>query len=598
MDSLEAVFNGRIFRIPDYQRGYSWETGQLSDLWSDIELLDEGKDHYTGVLSVIAPDKKTPKTLNVVDGQQRLTTLVILIKSICDLFDDDEWIPAVDKQKRYYVEKYLHFKRGGGEIDEVVFGYEENNPSHVHFKTEILGLHDTKDDDKTLYTLNLTSAYKFFQEKLAETEKEIAGALLQKITEQLKFNCYEIQDDLNQFVAFETMNNRGKQLSDMELLKNRLIYLSTLLPDLPNSEGEKDELRRDINNAWKTVYEYLGKDPQKRLSDDDFLRDHWILNFQYERKTARAYRDELLSQHFTAKNIRNKNLSYREISKYVHDIQNTVKAYFYMLNPDDSSCRYSENVREWLSKLNRLGFHAWRPMVMSVLSKGWDDNIILDILKRAERFNFVAFNVQFRRTSYKNSELYRCAKEMHESKEQWGHKRVADRLDEIKMPSLTLKRRFVNSMHENDNGFYAWSGLHYFLYEYELKLQKDKRDTAKVHWNDVNQETIEHIFPQTPGRGTWSAFRSKKNKKLVHDLGNLLLMAHKKNIRLSNKSFVEKCNHETSGYKSGSYSAIEVASNKDWTPDSVCKRRDLLLNFMWERWNMEDKDPLEQNEVA
>ena len=83
------------------------------------------------------------------------------------------------------------------------------------------------------------------------------------------FNEYEIDNDLDIFVTFETMNNRGKELSLLELLKNRLIYLSTLLK-VP--EDQQRSLRHNITAVWKTIYEYLGKEEGRPLDDDQFLR--------------------------------------------------------------------------------------------------------------------------------------------------------------------------------------------------------------------------------------------------------------------------------------------------------------------------------------
>ncbi|TOP04225.1 hypothetical protein CGH23_23870, partial [Vibrio parahaemolyticus] len=76
------------------------------------------------------------------------------------------------------------------------------------------------------------------------------------------------------------MNNRGKPLTSLELLKNRLIYLSTLFHD----HAGHDVLRRKINNAWKTMYEYLGKNPEAPLNDNLFLRNHWTMYFKYTRQ--------------------------------------------------------------------------------------------------------------------------------------------------------------------------------------------------------------------------------------------------------------------------------------------------------------------------
>lgn len=84
------------------------------------------------------------------------------------------------------------------------------------------------------------------------------------------FNLHEIDDDYDVFVAFETMNNRGKKLTNLELLKNRLIYLTTLYDDEVFDEKDKSALRKKINDAWKEVYYQLGRNKSVPLSDDDF----------------------------------------------------------------------------------------------------------------------------------------------------------------------------------------------------------------------------------------------------------------------------------------------------------------------------------------
>ena len=95
-----------------------------------------------------------------------------------------------------------------------------------------------------------------------------------KLTKRFLFNEYVIKDEFDVFVAFETMNNRGKNLSDLELLKNRLIYLTTLYSDEKLSASDRQELRNDINEAWIEVYFQLGRNKEQSLNDDDFLKAH------------------------------------------------------------------------------------------------------------------------------------------------------------------------------------------------------------------------------------------------------------------------------------------------------------------------------------
>ena len=99
LKSLSKIFSECIFRIPDYQRGYSWEQKHLKDFWNDIQQLPDGKNHYTGVLTLepVTPEEyqrweddlwiinaKRYAPLYVVDGQQRLTTAIVLLQAILE----------------------------------------------------------------------------------------------------------------------------------------------------------------------------------------------------------------------------------------------------------------------------------------------------------------------------------------------------------------------------------------------------------------------------------------------------------------------------------------------------------------------------------
>ena len=155
-----------------------------------------------------------------------------------------------------------------------------DNPSYEFFKSRILGESNSGDIQETFYTLNLENAKKFFKNAIEDVYKkyglEEISRLYIKLTQRLKFNIYNIDDDFNVFVAFETMNNRGKKLSNLELLKNRLIYLSTLFAA---EEDVKVSVRNKINDSWKTVYGCLGKNKEKALNDDEYLQAHWIIYF-------------------------------------------------------------------------------------------------------------------------------------------------------------------------------------------------------------------------------------------------------------------------------------------------------------------------------
>ena len=379
LQNLRQIFNDKFFRIPDYQRGYSWETtSQIEDFWEDLELLQTGEYHYTGMLTYEKIKKINNKddlklsseyTLDgysLVDGQQRLTTILILLKCILNGFNDSELIQG--KTREAWENQFLFRNIGGYEY--FIFGYDIDNPSDYFFKKNILErkVSDEEKKQETIYTRNLLRAKKYFEDKISILNKEEKIALFEKITNKLKFNTYEVDSDLEVFVTFETMNNRGKSLSKLELLKNRLIYLSV---KLQNSEIDKEKLRDEINDSWKNIYHYLGKNQENTLDDDDFLKNHWIMYFpDYNRNEASAFSTFLLKEKFTIKNLTNKKLSSKDIKSYVESLKSSIENYFFILNPtfeDSKKYKFPQSVK-YLEKLNRLGFSSFLPLIIVLLN--------------------------------------------------------------------------------------------------------------------------------------------------------------------------------------------------------------------------------------
>lgn len=606
LENLTEIFKNKIFRIPDYQRGYSWQKPQLEDLWQDIEILEEDKAHYTGMLSVKFNAKE--KIYYVIDGQQRITTLAILIKVIVDKFSNDDCLNGKEVSK--YIENFLYKKTGSrGEILKMIFGYEVDNPSHIHFKTEILGLDNTDDSTPkdTLYTRNLTDAKTFFKEKVQKLDKKQLEKLLKKITENLKFNFYKIESELNEFVAFEVMNNRGKPLSTLELLKNRLIYLSTLLPN--NDDEEKNELRCDINNAWKTIYEYLGRNPKNPLNDDLFLQNHCFIYFKFDKNINKKYKEFLLNKHFTAISImfinRHKELlehgfeqqklddetiTYSDIKKYVADIQTSVKHYYFVHNIKDTQCPYTDKEKEIISKINRIGFQSFKPIVVVLCSRNEYKVSRIELFQYIEKYIFTRFNLEFFRSGTGSTDFYHLANKLQEIK-----LNIIENIVEVSLNLfrktiydfdkndlwIAISKKFIDKVSDLDENFYNWKGLRYFLYEYEIFLQKTHGGELKVEWEHVNAETIEHIYPQTADDESWT--NEFENQDLLHDLGNLLLLSKSTNSSLKNKPFEVKKEQ----FSTDSYSAIAVSKTNNWTPSEILARRQKMLEFMDERWSIE-----------
>lgn len=651
LKSLSKIFSEVIFRIPDYQRGYSWESKHLKDFWSDIEQLPDNKSHYTGVLTLEPVSAENYKNweddtwiieskhynpMYVVDGQQRLTTAIILLQCILDSTDDAELINYTEKSD--IKKKYICEPKGKGISRSYIFGYEKDNPSHEFLKQVIFGdssiNHSTIEE--TIYTKNLKNAKEFFLEKIKDLSKEDLEYVFTTLTQHLQFNIFYIEKDLDVFVTFETMNNRGKPLSHLELLKNRLIYLSTKF-DVEQSESV--QLRKAINESWKAIYHYLGKINKSQL-DDDFLRTHFLCYFSelLQEKFSTPYRvrryfnygddykDYLLDDFFTPKRLseielipatddetaaytQQHPLNISTVFEYSQSIKELVKTYYLTAHPDDSE--WSDVEKERLTQINRLGSGDIFKLCTAVLHKFPKCTEREELLTIIERFGFLSKLKAY----YFDIDITDITAKVFSEKVSLNDVRKALSEPTDKFAKSKEFHDAIKALGKNLNsGYYNWRQLRYFMYEYEQHLRlASKTSRQLLKWSedggreDFNRDhkTIEHIYPQKISAGYWNeaingkVYSIKERNALKNSIGNLLPVSHAKNASLSNKSFHDKKGSETNqvGYRYGCLSEIQVSACAEWTGVEILRRGIYLLDFMEHRWNVKLGDAAKKADV-
>ncbi|MBX6361964.1 MAG: DUF262 domain-containing protein [Acidobacterium ailaaui] len=671
--SLNDLFTEKIFRIPDYQRGYAWVHGQLKDFWEDLVNLSNSRSHYTGVLTLKFTDKISEtaneywlvedhsyKVYDIVDGQQRLTTFVIFLQAFMDLYKSlpefagkrideifiSESLSIAEMQNKFLFKT----KPNGDRFRTYKFGYTADNPSYEYLRYRIFGEPGAGSIQETFYTLNLSNAKNYFTEQLRDLHQHEGLTGLQnvykKLTKCFLFNEYIIRDEFDVFVAFETMNNRGKKLSDLELLKNRLIYLTTLYGDDELDKASRDNLRTTINNAWREVYYQLGRNKDRPLKDDDFLQAHWTMYFKYSRKTGKDYIRFLLEEQFTPQRVHKKverhvqledveeqsssydlegledengeaaeeeeltvvsteHLRPTEIRDFVNSLRESAVHWYNTWNPMTADGLTDEE-RLWIDRINRVGMAYFRPLMMAVLKAKVTPQERIEVFQAIERFIFIAFRMSGWRANYGSSEFYNAARafdrEELDGKEivRRLNKRLLDTIDENGILNSTYFHSMLAKLFANGSGYYGWSGLRYFLYEYELSLLDASRQ-KKVDWSDLlktpkDKISIEHIYPQIESEDWSTAFDAipeDQRKAYSGSLGNLLLLSMSINSSLQNESFAAKKHAQfdpqnrkiRNGYEDGSHSEIEVAQRTSWGPSEIRVRGLKLLEFMEKRWN-------------
>ena len=671
--SLDELFNNKIFRIPDYQRGYAWKTEQLRQFWDDLVNLGEGRSHYTGLITMRKipadnfsdryqeehwlVDEHSHRAYHIVDGQQRLTTCIVFLQAFVELMRSltgnegkcDSKIFVSDTLTVHdTIEKYIYRQHPKGIFRTYKFGYDTDNPSYQFFRHKIIGEPASGTVNETFYTLNLTRAKEYFTRHLRELHESDGAAGLQKtymkVTRSLLFNEYAIKDDFNVYVAFETMNNRGKKLSSLELLKNRLIYLVTLYTDDHVDAASRDKLRQSINDVWKGVYYQLGRNKDNPLNDDEFLRAHWIMYFGYDSRVK--YRQFLLDDYFSPRRVLTPAsakahpksfLEPTKVKAYVDSLGVSAGHWFDLHFPrlvDRFNGTYEgDREAEALLKLDRVGFRYFRPLAMAVLKNEPDSVKRTKIFERIERFIFLVFHASSGyRSNWAQPQFWRAARDVDR-----GGKIDLDKVDrdlagrmpwvvgeDGKFNTRSFQYLMESKFADGGYGYFAWSGLKHLLFEYELHLQGPR--PKKVSWEYLTKSrrdvvTVEHIAPRGPREDTgWrrlfeshSSFRglAQEDKdelyhKYVNSLGNLLLLSNSVNAGLRDFPFERKkepmFDDKTGktvrdGYKNGSHSELQVAEYEKWGPDEIRERGMKLLTFFEERWGVEFRSKEEKENL-
>lgn len=595
---LPHFFNNKVYTIPDYQRGYSWQSNNVTDLLEDISnAMQLDKPHYMGTISLHAQNDKIKVGVNnfinyhVVDGQQRFTTLILIIsyllKELTNRIETKD--DVVEKVRAYLLNK-----------DSYIFRYEIDKVSDDYFRSVILELEKKTSLDENLYTRNLLKAKKTIHDYFKnDNETETLLSFLNAIEEKLVFNEFTLLDGTEIGVLFETMNNRGIGLSNLEIVKNRLLYLTSKVPVSDETESELKELSSLINKKWSHILKNLTL-PNKVLDENAFLSVHWIIYNGWSKDNQT--KKEILEKKFTIKQmLKEPHKMAKEITRYIHSLAETSLIWRHINYPEEREAFTqikSKEIRlrliDTLSKLNRISNSTVRPLILSFYPLlETKPEFILELSEIAEIFSFRLFSMNKKRSDTGKNDLYRLCKEFH-----YNYNNIKNQKKALFYLAWYIEnhgdwKRFEGEKEElftssKKNGFYSWYGLGYFLYEFEESLRNSQGIKVNYSFASQTAKSVEHILPQTLNN-YWKlklANLSKAEKKgLIHNLGNLLLISSEKNSQLQNDDYSIK----RDSYKIGSFSENKVAKEfSDWGKTEIEKRERALVKFLKKRWRIDD----------
>lgn len=418
------------------------------------------------------------------------------------------------------------------------------------------------------------------------------------LIKKMLFSVVGLNDNrIDPFSSFETINNRGKDLSTLELFKNRLHFVAHKICD-----GKKLEtLQQEINKTYTIVYYDL-----RSFEDDDLERflKHFVAYYYGEKGD---FKKRLLEMEFNAHQRYTDNTNfddeYERIDHLLFYLSYSSKVWNFLHTLDEKAITLKEfkieitpKMRTLLDKmrrLNALSENAFLPLLLSLLTiqlvgrsaneQPYTTKELEGLLEYLERFGFLIYGVAGKNTA--KNEWIELAFRAFRAYRYGEENIVIEKLPTLeksffkeKHSGLELLEEYIHSK-KNTEKWYQWgNALNYLLYEYEL--HHNPETTLNF---DSSIESIEHILPQKPDQGYNAKEKSwAKNPHIVHALGNLLLIPKNANSSLSNKPFEEKRKQ----YLKGSYSEKEVAKNASFGVVQIKERSEKLLDFLIARYRI------------
>ncbi len=569
--TVSDLFDGRkIFNIPKYQRAYAWEEKQLKDFVEDIENQRPGKDYFFGtILLREQPRDKRFEMIDVVDGQQRITTLIIFMKLLlarCKEAEND-----VKMLENTYIRVHNRYKLRVLETDNDFF------TSYI--------LQDNRPADSQVYTPSqkrLLKAKNFLCQWIKAHPNKV-NEFIDKI-ENMKVLTYSVEDDAEAALIFETTNDRGKPLTSLEKTKSFLMHKTYIVSD--NPEIDLDTLQNRFSEIYRN-YEEI----ESGVDEDSILQYHFIAFEEWQRKSDYQHSVQMIKQ---------------KVNNLINEDTGAVAAMFID--------RCSRELKESF-EITKTLFMSREPYLLDIfalsrqatfyplLIKTYksDNSDGKDNFKRvAQLVEIICFRLSIigSRADKGREFLYGLAKGFNGDFQQLIRKLrhfITSNCSDLAFERALKSLSFHSDVNLNDQRYFFWKYENYLRgIDGYSEMSYDEFTNNKPR----SRFSIEHIIPQNPKESkvvvedsilSTTDFESSEFKEnYLHSIGNLTIDPISANASKSNQNFP---------YKNQRYfcRAPLMAQNElidflndetgQWDTTSISKRLKTIRLFALERWN-------------
>ena len=541
--NLDQVFSDSyFFEIPPYQRPYAWTVEHVEELLDDLtDALRRDKDapYFLGSIVLIKSDDAKSE---VVDGQQRLTTLTMLLCVLRDLSSEDDLDGFVRQAGNKIRGTEDRFRLSARQRDRRFF---EENILEKDSLEDLLKLDPKLSDSQKCMFENVRYLSSELQKLDEEGRRELASYVAQK--------CFLVVVSASDGEAarriFSVMNNRGLDLSPTDVLKAEVL-------DAISDSKAQDE----YSEKWEGIEEELGRDSFREL----FAHIRMIYRKDKLRETLESeFRKHVLHD-----------LSPEKAIEFVDDgLESYADAYEIVSRASYESTENAEKVNELLSHLNRLDNFDWIPPAIAYYRRMvGQTEWLLEFTRNLER---LAYGLFVRRANI-NERIERYARVISTIES-------GDALFEDSSP-LQLSYSERTEILERLNGdIYNQLRVRTPLL---LRLDSIVAEKAASYHHPI--VSIEHVLPQNPPEGSqWMDwFQDEEERNLwTHRLANLVLLSRRKNTRASNYEFGKKKSEYFQRNGTTTFALTTgVVDESEWTPTVLEGRQQKLIDALKREW--------------
>ena len=547
---LKVFSDDYLFEIPEYQRPYAWTTEQVSELLDDIlyaigeeKAIGEIPPYFLGSIVIIKDD--ISPVADIVDGQQRITTLTIMFCALRELSSDDVDRNTLGTYVRAASDRFAgvegRFRLNVRERDR---GFFRNNVQEIGKLGDSVELSIAPFPDSQQRMLENA---RYLWENLSKLDEQRRDRLTRFLIQRCYLVVVSASDQSSAYRIFAVMNDRGLDLSPTDILKAEII-------------GAMDgSVRAGYTEVWEDTEESLGRDNFRDL----FAHIRMI----YKKDKARGalnqeFRDDVLG------NLDGRNFIDEVLRPYANVYKTVTRA-------DYRSADDAHRVNLYLGHLARLDNYDWVPPAMAFFNLHQNDTPRLICFTRdLER---LAYGMFIRRANI-NERINRYADVLR------GIEQGSDLFEHTSPLQLAEweKRQILEVL---DGPVYLVTRVRRPLL---LRLDSLMADAGATY--DYSTISIEHVLPQSPSSdSTWVTWfpDEETRERYAHSLANLVLLSFYKNAKAQNYDFDRKKNEYFSRESVAPFAlTTQVLRESEWTPDVLDRRQRHLIDVLKKEWRL------------